>query len=339
MSHTTNYYFTVNKKKPMKTLLVSNSPDTLATAKASLERYGHEVFVAEDGVNAWIQLQDAKVPFQVVISDWLLPKLDGLSLCKKIRSTTSVAETYFILVTNRSGSDSLKEGTNAGADDFIFAKPFHADVLGLRLRNAERILNLEKTVEAKSGIIDSLNLKLEQQSTKDKLTGLYNRRSFHRHLEDRLRLSRRMEQPISLLMLDIDRLKEYKEEFGESAADGIIKLITSSLNEHCRTSDFVARFGGEKFGIILPNTGAEGAIKCAEGLCKAAKMLFWESTQVSISIGATTLDDKNYTSESVCDLHTRILSEADQALYQSQSAGQKQVTHFSAMNNKFQMVG
>jgi len=208
----------------------------------------------------------------------------------------------------------------------------------LKLRTAERVLNLEKTIIDKTEAIDTLNVKLEQHSTKDKLTGLYNRRSFHRHLEDRLRLARRMEHPISLLMLDVDRFNEYKAEYGHMAGDEIIKLITKALREHSRTSDFVARFGGEKFGIILPNTDAAGAAKCAEGLCKAAKNLFWESQQVTISIGAATVGENTYTTESVCDLHTRILTESDQALYQSQSADRNNVTHFLGIDSELKLV-
>ena len=323
----------------MKTLLVSNTLETLLNAKTSLEQKGHEVVVVEDGVSAWITLCDAKIPFDVVVSDWLLPQLDGLSLCKKIRSAPFSSQTYVVMITNRKESSDLQDGIDAGADDFIFAKPFHVDVLELRLLNAKRILKLEKALKGKDTTIDALNQKLEQQSTKDKLTGLYNRRSFHRHLEDRLRLARRMEHPISLLMLDIDGFKEHQKAFGHTASDGIIKLITTILNEHCRTSDFVARFGGEKFGIILPNTDAEGAEKCADGLCKAASGLFWKSESVTISIGASTIDHKTYTTESVCDLHTRILSESDQALYQSQSAGQNLVTHFTELGDNLKMAG
>ncbi|PWQ95953.1 GGDEF domain-containing response regulator [Leucothrix arctica] len=323
----------------MKTLLVSNTLETLLNAKTSLEEKGHEVVVVEDGVSAWIKLCDAKVPFDVVVSDWLLPRLDGLGLCKKIRSAPFSSQTYVVIITNRKGTHGLQDAIDAGADDFIFAKPFHVDVLELRLLNAKRILKLKKTIRDKDTAIDALNQKLEQQSTKDKLTGLYNRRSFHRHLEDRLRLARRMEHPISLLMLDIDGFKEHQKELGHTASDGIVKLITTILKEQCRTSDFVARFGGEKFGIILPNTDSEGAEKCAEGLCKAARGLFWESESVTISIGAATIDHNTYTAETVCDLHTRILSESDQALYHSQSAGHNLVTHFAALGDSLKLAG
>ena len=321
----------------MKTLLVSNSHEMLVNTKASLENKGHEVVAVEDGVSAWIQLFDADIPFQVVISDWLLPApLDGLALCKKIRSASFSKKTYVIMSTNRASTADLQDGINAGADDFIAPTSMHIDELESKLRTAERVLALEKTILDKVTVIDALNAKIEQQSTKDKLTGLYNRRAFHVNLEDKIRLARRMEQPISLLMLDIDKFKAIKEKHGSGSGDGIVKMITSVLKEHCRTSDFVARFGAEKFGIILPCTDEDGSLICADGLRKAANALFWESEQVTISIGASTIDENTYASGAVCDLHTDMMSNAEQALYQSESAGFNRISHYVAPLQKLE---
>ncbi|RVU86094.1 diguanylate cyclase [Leucothrix sargassi] len=330
---------TDNKNNSMKILLVSNAHDTLINTKTALETKGHDVLVAEDGVSAWIQICDAKKRFQVVICDWLLPlPLDGLSLCKKIRSEQNTANTYVMLLTNRTSTTDLQNGIDAGADDFISAKHKNTDEIEAKLRTASRIIAFKKQIADKDTVIDALNLKLEQQSTKDKLTGLHNRRSFHVNLEDRIRLARRMEQPVSLIMLDIDGFKEIKEKHGVASSSGIVKLVTNILKEHCRTSDFIARFGAEKFGVILPSTDEKGSLKCAEGLVKAANLLFWEAAQVKVSIGAATVGHVQYASDDVCDLHTNLMSDAELALYNSQNAGSNKITHYTHLINNLDVA-
>jgi putative two-component system response regulator len=126
----------------MKILVVDDDEIALIVAKKVLQSEGHEVILAEDGESALNQL--AKSGIQVIISDWNMPKMNGVELCKRIKDNSGFGFIYFIIVTSRTSKDDLIEGLSAGANDFI-SKPFEPVELLLRIRNAEKILAMETT--------------------------------------------------------------------------------------------------------------------------------------------------------------------------------------------------
>ncbi|PWQ96122.1 diguanylate cyclase [Leucothrix pacifica] len=310
----------------MDILVVDDAPDTRLIIKSVLKKLGHNVTTAEDGEEAW-KLLCSNDEFQIVISDWVMPNLDGLGLCQRIRNEPFSKYTYIILLTGMSGKTNLISGIAAGADDFA-TKPINSEELEVRLRSAKRILDLEKTLAFQNEELERANKKLVTYATTDGLTGLYNRRAFQEHLEETLLFSRRANETLSLLILDVDYFKAYNDTFGHVEGDTALKIVASILKENSRKNDFVARFGGEEFTVILPNTNYNGATLCAEVLRNAIEKYPWLERKVTISVGVTTVEHKRDRDENVTEMYTRILSEADQALYRSKSTGRNKVTHF-----------
>jgi phosphoserine phosphatase RsbU/P len=131
-------------------LLAEDDLVTRTTLAALLKAQGHQVTEAEDGNQAWGAWQ-LSAP-RVVVADWLMPEMDGLELCRRIRATLGRPYTYFILQTARQGQESYTEAMEAGVDDFI-TKPAGAHELGARLRVAERILGLREELIALEGLL------------------------------------------------------------------------------------------------------------------------------------------------------------------------------------------
>ena len=310
----------------MDILVVDDAPDTRLIIKSVLKKLGHNVTTAEDGEQAWTMLCEGD-HFQIVISDWVMPNLDGLGLCQRIRNEPFSKYTYIILLTGMSGKTNLISGIAAGADDFA-TKPINSEELEVRLRSAKRILDLEKTLAQQNDELERANKKLVTYATTDGLTSLYNRRAFQEHLEETLLFSRRANETLSLLILDVDYFKAYNDTFGHIEGDTALKIVSKLLKQNSRKNDFVARFGGEEFTVILPNTGYDGATLCAEDLRLAIEKYPWLERNITISIGVTTVEYTRDREEDTTEMYTRILSEADQALYRSKSTGRNKVTHF-----------
>ena len=141
----------------MNVLVVDDARDMLLILRRILTLLGHHVQLASDGQEAWELLQQQA--FHVVISDWLMPVMDGPTLCRKIRAASFPHYVYIILLTGMSGKQSLIQGMDAGADDFA-TKPIVREELAVRLRAAQRVLALEHTLEEKNRHLAEVNRSL-----------------------------------------------------------------------------------------------------------------------------------------------------------------------------------
>ena len=202
---------------------------------------GHEPTVAPDGEQAWRIVQSGLAP--LLISDWMMPLVDGPELCRRIRSATLEKYTYIILLTSRDRKEDRLEGLRAGADDFL-TKPPDPDELTVRLEIAERILKVHAQLARQ-------NERLAELAAVDELTGTKNRRRFREDLELLFAQAERLGSPLSLIMLDIDHFKEYNDAFGHPAGDEILRRLGSTLRSALRGHDVVARYGGEEFVVLL----------------------------------------------------------------------------------------
>jgi diguanylate cyclase (GGDEF)-like protein len=195
------------------------------------------------------------------------------------------------------------------------------------LLQAKHAENLEKTVKKRTLELEESNIKLQQLSNLDDLSQLYNRRYFDLSLRKELNRHHRFETALTLLICDIDFFKNYNDTYGHLAGDDCLRAVSQTIRQHCqRESDIVSRYGGEEFGIILPNTGAKEAASIAENIRNAIESLHIKHQSssikdcVTISIGGTIIiPDQNTRAETIIAL-------ADKALYQSKSAGRNQVT-------------
>jgi len=163
-------------------------------------------------------------------------------------------------------------------------------------------------------------------ATSDALTGLKNRRAFRERLADEMRRAARYQLPLSLLMLDVDKFKQFNDTFGHPAGDEVLKQFAKILQAGARGSDFAARYGGEEFVVLLPNTDAEAAKVLSERLRSAIESASWPLREVTASGGVATSIPRGVGDESLQDESEYLLSEADKALYRSKADGRNRIT-------------
>jgi diguanylate cyclase (GGDEF)-like protein len=294
----------------MKILVVGNEEVTTAMLRRTLSAMGQEVTVAGDGLRAWKMLQEEH--FRLIISDESMPKLDGLSLCRRVRRLNGRPYTYVILCTDGTSRADRIEGLRAGADDLV-VKPIDAEELALRLEVAQRILTVHARLEQANG-------RLVELATTDELTGLVNRREFHRAFEMNMAMALRLDVPLSLMLLDIDRFKEFNDTFGHPAGDAALRGFAETVRASSRHYEPVGRLGGEEFGIVLYDTTGAAARTVAQRIREALARREWPHRPLTASYGAATIGPSIRTV-------TQLIERADLALYDSKRRGRDCFTH------------
>jgi diguanylate cyclase (GGDEF)-like protein len=234
----------------MKVLAAEDNPVFQTMLANMLTRWGYTPVVARDGNEAWEALQQPDGP-QLAILDWMMPGLNGVDVCRGVRAAGREPYIYILLLTARTDSEDLVEGMEAGADDYL-TKPFQAHELRVRLRAGRRILDLQQQLLAAREA-------LREQATHDGLTGLLNRNSILAVLDKELARGSREDQPLSVLMVDLDRFKQINDTHGHAAGDVVLCEAARRMRESVRSYDSLGRYGGEEFVIVLPGCDARSA--------------------------------------------------------------------------------
>jgi two-component system, cell cycle response regulator len=479
----------------MKVLIAEDDPISGLVLERTLQRWGYEIIRAKDGEEAW-ELYSAE-PYPLVITDWMMPRADGLELCRRIRKSSSGRYTYVILLTAKSQKSELVEGMNTGADDFI-TKPFDSAELYARLRAGERVIDLEASLTAGHQAIENANIqlrrsidhqhlinrllrsltssleietilseaseplrqlfgasrsiirlvdrstktltivsencaknvssmehmsfpietggdeaeasynsswvasdlsqsmltdhrlstkiladgfdvksilsepliqqdewfgdiglhqcdvtrtwsnteiqllntisqqisvvvanaklhhKVQEQSVRDALSGLHNRRYFDETFALECERASRYNQQLSLVIVDLDFLKRINDDLGHLAGDEAIRKTGAILSTQSRRVDIATRFGGEEFALILPQTPLDGAAAAAEHWCQAINQCLIGDIRLSASIGVASFPNHG-------DKPELLLQAADTALYQAKKEGRNRVCKASIM--------
>ncbi len=295
----------------MKILIAEDQPTSALLLQRLLERLGHDVIVATDGLAAWHAVEASRFP--IVISDWVMPGLDGLDLCRRVRGQAHRPYSYLILLTSKQGQEERLEGLRAGADDFL-VKPPHADELAVRLEIAHRILAVQDELERRNRLLIDL-------AHSDELTGVANRRRFRELLEVDFAVATESSLPLSLLMIDVDRFKDYNDSFGHPSGDDLLKQVAGLLRDEVGKRGSVARYGGEEFVVLLPDSGQDAATRLADAIRARIADHPWPLRSVTASFGIATTG----AATTRPDL---LVGQADQALYRSKRAGRDRVTHY-----------
>jgi diguanylate cyclase (GGDEF)-like protein len=299
----------------MKILVAEDQAPSALFIRRMLERLGHDVSIAIDGEHAWRMAREERFP--VIISDWMMPGLDGPELCRRIRAREGQPYTYLILLTCKHSQDDRLVGLRAGADDFL-VKPPDTEELKIRLEIARRILAVQDELERRNRLLSELALS-------DELTGVSNRRRFRQSLDVHHSQAIRQGVPLSLAMLDVDFFKGYNDTFGHPAGDEVLRIVARTLVENVRKGDEVARIGGEEFAVILPDTDARVALELAERLRSTLAGLEWPLRPVTACVGVATIADSS--SASAMD-PTMFIEHADRALYHCKRTGRDRAGHF-----------
>jgi diguanylate cyclase (GGDEF)-like protein len=279
-----------------------------------LTRAGYEVHEAEDGQTAWeMILRDG---YRFVITDWNMPGVSGPELVRRIRQAEAPGYTYIMMLTAHIERLDVVAGLEAGADDYL-TKPFDMDELRARVAIGARILALESRLK------ESLS-SVEELAVRDSLTGLFNRRAFDARLTDEVQRAVRYQRPLSLLMIDIDHFKLYNDQHGHPQGDALLRELSTLFLSCVRSTDYVTRYGGEEFAIILPETNSANALAVAGTILDrvCSHPFAFRETQpggsLTVSIGVAGHDDHQLD-------EAQLLLAADQALYLAKAAGRNRV--------------
>jgi diguanylate cyclase (GGDEF)-like protein len=306
----------------MKILVVEDESISRRMVKKYLLDAGYEVVEAEDGQFAWELFQDD--PFQLVITDWIMPRLDGPELVKKIRSSGQKNYTYIIMLTAMDNKENVIFGLESGVDEYL-TKPFNSRELVARVASGVRILKLEEQLM-------QARQQMEFLAMRDGLTSLLNRRAIEEYAESEFNITERKKHPLSIIMLDIDHFKKVNDRFGHKAGDYALQQVAKILKEDLRNYDRVGRWGGEEFMLILPDTDLDDAVVVAERIrVKIGEMKITlesgETFSIHISLGVACV------SGHVSSL-SKLIDSADHAMYQAKQAGRDRVCTFQPTNDK-----
>ncbi len=252
-----------------KILVVDSDPEITRQLSSYLRTSGYHVLTADSGEKAESIVEQEQPSF--VITDWELPGLSGLELCRRIRGMGLSNYVYVVFLTKRDTEADLAEAMYAGADDFL-TKPLRKQELLARLNAGTRVVRLQS--------------QLSIQATQDELTGLYVRRFFKDLLEKNWTLAQQVKRPLSVAILDIDHFKRINDEHGHHVGDEVIKTVARTIQDSTRASDIVCRYGGEEYCVLLPDLDEPSAVRWAERLRKAVEemTISHDDTTVTVTI-------------------------------------------------------
>ena len=258
-------------------MIAEDDPPSRLIHQMTVEKCGYECLVAKDGEEAWEIFRDSEV--DVVLSNWMMPNVDGLELCRRVRGEKRDAYTYFILLSARGEREHVLTGVDAGADDYL-TKPLDVEELKVRLISASRVTSLHRQLTEKTSILEQLNRRLErlnrrlfEQARTDPLTGLGNRLLLREDLETIRGRVERYGHEYSAVLCDIDFFKPYNDFYGHLAGDEVLIKVADTVKEHLRSGDAAYRYGGEEFLIVLPEQSPASAGVVADRVRRAVENL------------------------------------------------------------------
>ena len=307
----------------MKILIAEDEPVSRRMLQGVLTRWGYDVVSVEDGNAAWEQLNAADAP-RIALLDWMMPGLNGIDVCRKMRRHRPEPYTYILLLTANDAKEGVVEGLESGADDYL-TKPFHFEELKARLRVGLRLLELEDTlVQAREA--------MRFKATHDTLTEVWNRGAILEMLDREINRSRREGPSLGVLIGDLDHFKAVNDTYGHLVGDAVLQEVTKRMQSGVRLYDAVGRYGGEEFLVLLPGCYAAATTGKADQLRNAIVQWPIETPvgplHVTMSFGGVA------TANWPLDTANQILQMADAGLYHAKEEGRNRAVMASAADHE-----
>ncbi|MDR2581662.1 MAG: diguanylate cyclase [Fibromonadaceae bacterium] len=299
-------------KKRKNTLLIVDDEKSSLMALTHILEPEYNILAAKDGNDA-IEVAVKHLP-DVILLDIVMPEINGYEVIDILKKTEKTCDIPIIFVTGMNDVQDEERGLALGAADYI-SKPFSPAIVKLRVHNQIQILEQLRIIK--------------QLSLIDQLTHIPNRRSFDEHLSQEWSRAIRHQAIISILMIDIDRFKNYNDTYGHQQGDTALKAVAEIFKKVLRRSvDFAARWGGEEFAVLLPDTAMDKALKIAEQIRARIEKLDipltdGTTTKVTLSVGVNTQLPKRD-----CSIEDFIKC-SDRALYTAKQTGRNKVCSYS----------
>jgi two-component system cell cycle response regulator len=300
-------------------LLVDDDEIVVERMRELIDAAGYEVTAVSNGDEALAALEKEFAP--IVILDRNMPGMDGLELCRAIRTGRAYpGYVYIMLCTAHDSEDEILSGLNAGADDYLSKRASGTQLIA-RLATARRILMLEQSLKQ---VIEERR----RMSLTDALTGAHNRRHFMNHMRRELKRMRRDNAELSVLVLDIDHFKRINDRHGHAAGDAVlVEFVHRVKHALSRVEDWCARLGGEEFAVVLPQTDLAGAAIVAEKIRRAtaAQPMVAGTGPVDVTVSVGVSGVAAFADRDAATVE-QILRRADDCLYTSKNDGRNRVT-------------
>lgn len=302
----------------LRVLIVDDDPEARDYLVAVVQEAGYQTATAASGEEALQLLAREFCP--IMITDRNMPGMDGVTLCKRAREGSYPGYLYIFLLTAQNAAADIVSGLKAGADDYLGKKNISSAELVARLGNARRIVGLEQALRR------ALDQKRQMANT-DVLTGAYSRRYLERQLSLELERTRRFGHAVSLLLVDIDFFKRINDRYGHAVGDEVLRGAYRRMRELLpRSCDWIGRYGGEEFLVVLIDTDRRGAEIVAERLVTgmAEYEINTSSGPVPVTISIGGAEAAQMLSNELS--FKGLLEIADQCLYASKHAGRNRYT-------------
>ena len=298
-------------------LIAEDDAVTRMLLEKTLIKEGHEVVSVESGQKAFDLFKESFFP--IVMTDWMMPEMDGLELCRAIRQKENPGYVFIVLLTAKDSQDDIISGLEAGADEYL-TKPFNRAELIARLNTGRRFLEQEKALK-------QANEEIRILSITDPLTGCSNRGFLNTRLPQEIQRAVRYNRPLSIFMCDIDHFKKVNDTYGHQAGDLVLKEFSKRINDSIRDKvDMLARYGGEEFLVTLPETDLDGALHLSERLRRVISEKKFDigtkKIKITASFGVAGFDSGNTGDEISFDT---LINHADKYLYKAKNEGRNRV--------------
>jgi len=319
-------------EEALRVLIVDDDRVVRTLLKAMLADSGYQVFEAVDGQQGFMMALE--VHPHIIITDWVMPGMDGLGMAKALRQTKFGRAIYILILTALETEEKLVEAFDAGVDDFLI-KPLKPRVLGARLRAGQRVVMLQQEIERDRDEIRRFaaelavtNRRLHEAALTDVLTGLPNRRYAIEFFRREWLAANRSKRPLGCMLVDVDNFKTINDSHGHDVGDIVLKQVAQAIKNSMRAQDVVCRTGGDEFTVICPETDLRAALVCAERIRREVVDLKFVNgiahLACSLSIGVAVRD------ASTGDIDA-LLKRADEGVYLAKQRGRNRIATVQAL--------